>query len=62
MLTQAVREEVGVYRERVYPALTTLGLFIGQALSPDDACQDAVARNLAERTVRSKPTCSLRRS
>ena len=59
LLTQVVREEVGAYRERVYPPLTTLGLFIGQALSPDGACQDAVARNLAERTARSRPTCSL---
>jgi hypothetical protein len=39
-----VDEEVGFYRERVYPPLTTLGLFIGQALSADGACQDAVAR------------------
>ena len=38
-----VDEEVGVHRERLYPPLTTLGLFIGQALSPDGACQDAVA-------------------
>ena len=59
LVMQAVREEVGAYRERVYPPLTTLGLFIGQALSPDGACQDAVARNLAERTARSRPACSL---
>ena len=28
-----VDEEVGAYRDRIYPPLTTLGLFIGQALS-----------------------------
>jgi hypothetical protein len=59
LLASVVREEVGVYRERVYPPLTTLGLFIGQALSTDSACQDAVARNLSERTAKREPACSL---
>lgn len=54
-----VEEEVGDFRERVYPPLTTLGLFIGQALSPDGACQDAVARHLSERTARGETECSL---
>ena len=54
-----VDEEVGAYRERVYPPLTTLGLFIGQALSADGACQDAVARHLSERTAQGEPQCSL---
>lgn len=54
-----VNEEVGTYRERVYPPLTTLGLFIGQALSADGACQDAVARRLCERTAQSERPCSL---
>lgn len=54
-----VEEEVGRHRERIYPPLTTLGLFIGQALSPDGACQDAVARHLSERTVQGAVSCSL---
>ena len=54
-----VDEEVGSYRERVYPPLTTLGLFIGQALSADGACQDAVARHLSERTAQGEHQCSL---
>lgn len=54
-----VDEEVGAYRERVYPPLTTLGLFIGQALSADGACQDAVARHLSERTAQGEYPCSL---
>ena len=41
VLRTLVEEEVGAVRERIYPPLTTLGLFIGQALSPDGACQDA---------------------
>ena len=47
-----VAEEVGPFRERIYPPLTTLGLFIGQALSQDGACQDAVSRRLSERVTR----------
>ena len=59
VLQKLVDEEVGSFRERIYPPLTTLGLFIGQALSPDGACQDAVARRLSERTARGETACSL---
>lgn len=55
-----VQEHAGEYRDRIYPPLRTLGLFIGQALSADGACQDAVARNLSERTARGVSDCSLR--
>lgn len=58
-VSQIVREEVGPHRERVYPPLTTLGLFIEQALSPDGACQDAVARHLSSRTAQDARACSL---
>lgn len=58
-VAQIVREEAGNWRERTYPPLTTLSLFIGQALSPDGACQDAVARHLSERTARGETPCSL---
>jgi hypothetical protein len=54
-----VDEEMGAYRERVYPPLTTLELFISQALSADGACQDAVARHLSERTAQGEHPCSL---
>lgn len=54
-----VAEEVGPFRERIYPPLTTLGLFIGQALSQDGACQDAVSRRLSERVTGGEPACSL---
>lgn len=64
-----VDEEVGAYRERIYPPLTTLELFIGQALSADGACQDAVARHQSERSahgarqgsLNSGPYCKARR-
>ena len=35
-------------RERLYPPLDTLRLFIGQVLSADRACQDVVGRRLSE--------------
>jgi hypothetical protein len=59
MVSRIVVEETARYRERIYPPLTTLGLFIGQALSPDGACQDAVARHLSERTAQGEAPCSL---
>lgn len=59
VLKAVVEEETGAYRERVYPPMTTLGLFIGQALSADGACQDAVARHLSERTARGEGAVSL---
>lgn len=59
ILHAALEEEVGGFRQRVYPPLTALGLFIGQALSQDGACQDAVARHLSERTACGQSACSL---
>jgi len=58
-LRRVVREHAGAYRERVYPPLKTLSLFMGQALSADGACQDAVARHLSERTALGEQGCSL---
>src|SRR5262245_2718742 len=58
-LEQAVERFAGRYRDRVYAPLTTLSLFIGQALSADGACQDAVARHLSERTALRAQQCSL---
>lgn len=58
-LRRLVEEHGGQYRDRIYAPLRTLGLFIGQALSGDGACQDAVARNLSERSARGAPPCSL---
>lgn len=54
-----IEEEAGSYRARIYPPLTTLGLFVGQALSPDGACQDAVGGHLSERVAQGVAPCSL---
>lgn len=58
-LEQAVQQYAGEYRDRIYPPLRTLGLFMGQALSQDGACQDAVARHVSERSSRGMTRCSL---
>jgi Transposase DDE domain len=39
------------HRERIYPPLDTLRLFVGQVLSADRACQDVVGRRLSERVA-----------
>ena len=46
-----VSELVEPYRERIYPPLDTLRLFVGQVLSADRACQDVVGRRLSERVA-----------
>ena len=56
---QILREEVGPYRERIYPPMVTLRLFIDQILSPDAACQDAVGRRLSQRAADNQSPCSL---
>lgn len=58
-LERLLRDHGGGHRDRVYPPLTTLELFIGQALDGNDACQDAVSRNLSGRSARGAPECSL---
>ena len=44
-------EQCGNVRERMYPPLVTLGLFVEQSISSDQACQDAVGRALSLRTA-----------
>ena len=58
-VAQILREEVGPYRERIYPPLVTLRLFIDQILSPDAACQDAVGRRLSQLAANNQSPCSL---
>jgi hypothetical protein len=54
-----LRDEVGSYRQRIYPPMVTLRLFIDQILSPDAACQDAVGRRLSQRAANNQSPCSL---
>lgn len=48
-IAAVVAEQVAPHRERIYPPLDTLRLFVGQVLSTDGACQDVVGRRLSER-------------
>lgn len=58
-IEKVIVSEAGAYRDRTYPLLTTLGLFVGQVLSPDHACQDVVGRRLSERVAAGEAQCSL---
>lgn len=49
----------GAVRQRLYPPLTTLGLFLGQVLSSDPVCQTATASHLAQRISQGQPPCSI---
>ena len=54
-----VAELVEPYRERIYPPLETLRLFVGQVLSPDRACQDVAGRRLSERLAQGQSRSTL---
>ena len=54
-----VNELVETHRERIYPPLDTLRLFVGQALSSDRACQDVVGRRLSERIAQGQSASAL---
>jgi len=54
-----VSEQVAPYRERIYPPLDTLRLFVGQVLSADRACQDVVGRRLSERIAQGQSVSAL---
>ncbi len=43
------------FRDRIYNPVVTLWMFLGQTLSPDHSCRDAVARLNAWRVEHSKP-------
>ena len=54
-----IDRECGRFRDRIYPPLTTLRLFIEQVLSDDRACQDTVCRHLSERVSQRQPASGL---
>ena len=54
-----VIEESGKWRERLYPPLTTVVMFIEQVLGADHSCQDAVAQGLSSRVALGQAPCSL---
>ena len=56
---QILSQEMGCWRERIYPPMVTLHLFINQVLSPQRACQDAVCQRLSQRTADAQTPCRL---
>ena len=58
-MAQILTDEIGCYRERVYPPMVTLRLFIDQVRSADHACQDAVGQRLSQRVADGQTPCSL---
>ncbi len=58
-IAAVVSTHVKDYRERIYPPLDTLRLFIGQVLSADRACQDVVGRRLSERVAHGQSASTL---
>jgi Transposase DDE domain len=64
VLTDAVLADalatVGGWLDRVFSPLVTLGVFLGQVLSPDHSCRAAVARRAAHRLAHGQRPCSAR--
>jgi Transposase DDE domain len=58
-ITAIMSKHVAPYRERIYPPLDTLRLFVGQVLSADRACQDVVGRRLSERIAQGQSVNAL---
>ncbi len=58
-LESLLRQYCPHQRDRIYPPLVTLGLFLEQVLGADHSCQDAVARGLSARVAQDLPTSSL---
>ena len=58
-IAAVVNELVAPHRERIYPPLDTLRLFVGQVLSADRACQNVVGRRLSERIAQGQSVNSL---
>jgi hypothetical protein len=52
-------DELGVeFRDRDYPPLIVLAMFLGQSSDADPSLKQAVARHVAQRVAEGKPACS----
>lgn len=58
-LESLIREHCPNWRNRIYPPLTTVRLFLEQVLGADHSCQDAVARGLSSRVAQGLSESSL---
>lgn len=57
-VTQALDTIEGTWNESIYTPLVTLWVFLGQVLSADHSCRNAVARLIAHRVSRGLNPCS----
>jgi hypothetical protein len=58
VVEQVVQDTVGPHRNRVFPPLVTWSTFIQPVLTPDQSCQAAVDRVVAERVAPGQAPCS----
>lgn len=57
-LVSEVESLIPPHRERLFPPTQTLSMFLAQALSADQSCQDVVNDTAAKRVTRGLPRCS----
>ena len=55
--TQTLAEVGTCWKDRIYPPLVTLWVFLGQVLSQDHSCRAAVARLIAHRVSSGQQPC-----
>lgn len=58
-LESLIRQHSTHQRQRIYPPLVTVSLFLEQVLGADHSCQDAVARGLSSRVAQDLSASSL---
>lgn len=57
LLTE-VEDLVPAHRERLFPPMATLSMFLAQVLSPDGSCRQAVTEATLKRLMEGRPRCS----
>ncbi|QDT01251.1 IS4 family transposase [Adhaeretor mobilis] len=57
-ISQALTDAEVTWKDRVYPPLVTLWVFLSQVLSQDHSCRGAVARLIAHRLAHGESECS----
>ncbi len=60
VVAQALDTIEDCWKDRIFTPLVTLWVFLGQVLSSDHSCRDAVARLIAHRVSRGLEPCSSR--
>ena len=57
-LGRIFQEEIDLFRDRIYPPIVTLLIFLSQILSADHSCRGAVSKVIAHRIARGQTICS----